>query len=358
LGPNSVDRPLFVEDVITAITGGIGGVPPRSLRSSMERAAVEFDERTAEAFARALFSELSQNPHDLRGLESLLILGLAHPRILARHGISLETEGRRLAVVLDRSGQAERAKQLLDMLSTNLPRAEGDAASAAAEDDAAAAERVAAIESLLREADTCIARGRRRDAIKHLHAILKLDRDRFDVARMIRDLKRDEDGRRAQRATVAKIVLSMMIVGFLGYGLVLREQSVRDRVDALPPAIVGDMVALQTRLDSIEALVREQKAWFGMFPVLRERDQLRAQIQRIQDDAVRGARTAALQKRERMQNAEDVRLRGMLSVKNGKFEDALVDLRQALELGGDHWEQRQRVQADISAIEAWKAKKP
>jgi len=68
LGPNSLDRPLFVEDVITAITGGIGGVPARSLRSSMERAAVEFDERTAEAFARALFSELSQNPQDLLGL--------------------------------------------------------------------------------------------------------------------------------------------------------------------------------------------------------------------------------------------------------------------------------------------------
>lgn len=356
MGPTTADRPLFVEDVITAITGGIGGVPARSLRSSMERAAVEFDERTAEAFARALFSELSQNPQDLRGLESLIILGLAHPRILARHGISLETEGRRLAVVLDRNGQSERAQQLLDMLSTNLPAS--GAAEDAGEDEAKVAERVAMIEGLLREADDCIARGRRREAIKKLQEILRLDRDRFDVARMIRDLRRDEEGRRSRRATIAKVVLSMMIVGFLGYSLVLREQRVRERWEALPQAVAGNTLSLQGRLDAIEALRADVHVWLGMFQAERERDQLRAQIQRLQDEATRAARNATLQKKARQQDAEDVRLRGMLNVKNGKFDDALSDLRQALELGGEHWEQRQRVLSDISAIEAWKAKKP
>jgi tetratricopeptide (TPR) repeat protein len=346
-----------VEDVITAITGGMGGVPARSLRSSMERAAVEFDERTAEAFARALFSELSQNPQDLAGLESLIILGLAHPRILARHGISLETEGRRLAVVLDRGGHSARAQQLLEMLSTNLPHNESEH-TAEGEDEARAAERVTAIESLLREADQCIARGRRCEAVQHLQEILKLDRDRFDIARMIRDLRRDDEGRRARRATISKIVFSMMLVGFLGYGLVLREQRVRDRWDALPLAVAGDPVALQGRLDALESLLAQEHVWGGMFQAWRERDQLRTQIQRLQDEAARAVRTAALQKKERIQNAEDVRLRGMLNVKNGRFDEALGDLRQALELGGDHWEQRQRVLADVSAIEAWKAKKP
>ncbi len=357
MGPNSLDRPLFVEDVITAITGGIGGVPARSLRSSMERAAVEFDERTAEAFARALFSELSQNPQDLLGLESLIILGLAHPRILARHGISLETEGRRLAVVLERGGQSERAQQLLDMLSTNLPRNPAEE-TVAGQDEASVTERVATIDGLLADADRCIARGKRREAVRLLQQILKLDRDRFDVARMIRDLRRDDEHRRAYRTTVAKIVLSMMIVGFLGYYLVLREQKVRDRWDALPQAVVGDATSLQSRLDAIEGLLAQEHYWGGVFQAWRERDQLRAQVQRLQDEAARAARTASLQKLERMQDAEDVRLRGMLNVKSGKFDEALGDLRQALELGGERWEQRQRVLRDISAIEAWKAGKP
>lgn len=346
-----------MEDVITAITGGIGGVPPRSLRSSMERAAVEFDERTAEAFARALFSELSQNPQDLLGLESLIILGLAHPRTLARHGISLETEGRRLAVVLERSGQTERAQQLLHMLATNLPQ-HATETELQGEEDARVTERVAAIEGLLREADDCIARGRRREAIKHLQEILRLDRDRFDVARMIRDLRRDEEGRRSYRKSLAKIVLAMTAVGFLGYWLVTREQRVRDAWYALPQAVASNPASLQTRLSAVEALLAREQFWGGVFQAWRERDQLRAQIQHLQDEAALKARDAALHQKERMQEAEDVRVRGMLSVKNGKFDEALADLRQALELGGEHWEQRQRVLADISAIETWKAKKP
>ena len=358
MGQNSLDRPLFVEDVITAITGGIGGVPARSLRSSMERAAVEFDERTAEAFARALFSELSQNPQDLLGLESLIILGLAHPRILARHGISLETEGRRLAVVLERGGQSTRAQQILDMLSQNLPQQVPDPAAAVVAEDAQVAERVASIESLLREADQCIARGRRKEAIAKLQQILKLDRDRFDVARMIRDLRREQEGRRSSFATMAKIVLSMAIVGGLGYLLVQREQRVRDRWEALPQAVGRDTKALQARLDSIESLLAQEHYWGGVFGAWRERDELRLQIQHNQEEAARAERAAALQKAERLQQAEDVRLRGMLSVKGGHFEEALADLRQALELGGESWEQRARVQRDISAIEAWKAGKP
>jgi tetratricopeptide (TPR) repeat protein len=323
----------------------------------MERAAVEFDERTAEAFARALFSELSANPQDLRGLESLIILGLAHPRILARHGISLETEGRRLAVVLDRSGNSERAQQLLDMLATSLPPTQAPVASDP-EDEARNAERVANIEGLLRQADDSIARGKKKDAIKHLQAILKLDRDRFDVARMIRDLRRELEGGRERRATIAKIVLSMMVVGFLGYSLVLREQRVREHWEALPQAAPGDVVALQARLEAIESLLAQEHVWGGIFQAWRERDQLRAQIQHVQDEAAREARTAALQKKVRVQDAEDLRLRGMMSVKNGRFDDALTDLRQSLDLGGERWEQRARVLADISAIEAWKAKKP
>jgi hypothetical protein len=354
---------LFVEDVITAITGGMNGVPARSLRSNMERAAVEFDERTAEAFARSLFGELSQNPHDLRGLESLIILGLAHPRILARHGISLETECRRLAVVLDRGGQGARAQQLLDMLATNMPAAAEGAPAAAAEvpEEAGSSERVAAIEGLLREADQCIARGRRKEAVQHLQEILKLDHDRYDVARMIRDLRREDESRRAHllgAVKVLKYAIALALVCALGYGLVQREQRVRERWESLPQVGKGGTPALQARLDAIQTLLADEHAWVGVFQAMRERDELTAQIRRQQEEDARAARDAVLKEQARLQEAEDTRLRGMLHVKNARFDEALADLHQALELGGAKWAQRQRVLADISAIEGWKAQKP
>jgi DNA-binding transcriptional regulator YiaG len=150
----------------------------------------------------------------------------------------------------------------------------------------------------------------------------------------------------------------MTIVGFLGYGLVVREQSVRERWDALPAANLGDLTSIQGRLDAIEGLLGKEHYWGGVFQAWRERDELRSRIVRLQEDAARAERTAALQKQERLQNAEDMRLRGMLSVKSGRFAEGLVALRQALEFGGEHWEQRQRVLNDISAIEAWKVKQP
>jgi hypothetical protein len=146
-------------------------------------------------------------------------------------------------------------------------------------------------------------------------------------------------------------------VGCLGYLLVQREQRVRDRWEALPQAIGNDRNALQARLDSIETLLAQEHAWGGVFQAWRERDELRARIQHVEEEAARAERAATLLKLERVQQAEDIRLRGMLSVKNGHFEEALTDLRQALELGGEQWEQRPRVQRDISAIEAWKAGK-
>jgi len=261
-------------------------------------------------------------------------------------------------VVLERGGQSTRAQQILDMLSQNLPAQAPTAAALADQEDAQVAERVASIETLLREADQWIARGNRRDAIAKLQQILKLDRDRFDVARMIRDLRREQEGRSASHATVAKVLLSMTIVGALGYLLVQREQRVRDRWEALPQAAGSDSKALQARLDSIESLLAQEHYWAGVFGAWRERDDLRVQLQHIQEEAARAERAAALQQAVRLQQAEDVRLRGMQSIKGGRFEEALADLRQALELGGEKWEQRARVQRDISAIEAWKAGKP
>ncbi len=90
------DEHLLVEDVVNALTGGDLQRDEESvddLRERMEGAATEFDERTAFAFGRALLDSLCEDPGNLRQLEALLILGLAHPDVLERHRISLAVEG-------------------------------------------------------------------------------------------------------------------------------------------------------------------------------------------------------------------------------------------------------------------------
>lgn len=355
MGPNATDRPLFVEDIITALTGGMSGVHAQTLRNSMERAAVEFDERTAEAFARSLFNELSANPQDLRGLEALIILGLAHPRVIARHGISLETEGRRLAVVLERTGQGERARQLLEMLAANMPAQFPEETRKRL--DQTAASNAATIDRLLQRAQECIARGYKREAIQNLQEILLLDHARQDVARMIRDLRNESENRGRYLKRILATLLVVGGVGGLGWALVARDAHVRARWDELPAARAGDAVSLQGRLDSIESLLAEEHVWTGVLQAWQERDQLRLQVQELQDSAARSARTTALEKRERQQQAEDVRDRAMLSAQRGEFDAALRDLRSALELGGEHWDLRARVLSDIAAIEKWRSRK-
>ena len=108
---SAIDRQLIVEDVVSALTCGFDDSDdPRDLSLKLQRAAEEFDRRTADAFGRALLDSLCEDPANLRQLEALLILGLAHPDVLRKHRISLAVEGRRLAVLLERSGELERAR--------------------------------------------------------------------------------------------------------------------------------------------------------------------------------------------------------------------------------------------------------
>lgn len=82
------DHPLqggqpFVEKAIQALTGGLDrDLEVDDLRVMMESAAQEFDMRTARSFGSALLDQLSEDPANMRLLEALVILGLAHPEVL------------------------------------------------------------------------------------------------------------------------------------------------------------------------------------------------------------------------------------------------------------------------------------
>jgi len=56
--------------------------------------------------------------------------------------------------------------------------------------------------------------------------------------------------------------------------------------------------------------------------------------------------------------AEAIRLRGMLYAQQGRFEDALAELRRALETGGPAWPQRGDVEKNVAAIAEWIEQRP
>jgi len=369
----AADKKLFVDDVVTALTGTVqpSGDARGVFEDQMKRATGEFDLRTAEAFARALLEALCQEPIDPRRLEALLILGLAHPTILDRHRISLEKEGERLAAMLAAQGQHDRARTLLDVIAeaTSTPAVEPDAPTAEAAAPGAAPESSAPapspverdharIEALLRQADEAVARGRTSQAIQCLQSVVALDRHRRDVARMIRDLRWEEQERRARSIRRLKFAALVLVLGACVVGLGWRESEVRRRFAAIPPASSGDLTALRARLENIDGLLAEERVWLGMASALTERTELQREVTDLEARAAAKRSEVVVQVSRAAEVAEAIRLRGMLYAQQGRFEDALAELRRALETGGPAWPQRGDVEKNVAAIAEWIEQRP
>lgn len=383
------DERLFVDDVVTALTGTVvpSGEPRPVFEDQMKRATEEFDLRTAEAFARALLEALCQDPIDPRRLEALLILGLAHPTILERHRISLPKEGERLAAMLAAQGQHDRARTLLEVISqaanaatevefteaaqtaankttsngaNAAPAASGQNANAAAETNAPhAVERDhARIELLLRQADDAAARGRTTQAIMLLQEVVTLDRQRRDVTRMIRDLRWQQQDRRARSIRRSKLAALVLALVAAAAGLAWREHGVRLRFEAIPRATPGELASLRARIESIDALISVEKAWIGMGAALSDRHDLEKAAIEIESREAAKASEARLEVTQTADLAESTRSRGMMLAQQGRFEDALVELRRALEMGGKDWAARRDVETNVTAIAEWIAKAP
>ncbi len=401
LSAHAADKRLFVDDVVTALTGTVEASNDAglALQDQMKRATDEFDLRTAEAFARALLEALCQDPIDPRRLEALLILGLAHPTILERHRISLPKEGERLAAMLIAQGQNDRARTLMAVIAKAVASAPPEdpaetvliddaddeplvfttparpaptpfqakavqpaptpASNPAAVAAAASNERDhAKIEALLRKADEQAARGRTSDAIHCLQQVVALDRNRRDVARMIHDLRWQDQERRARTVRRLKLAVLVVLLAAGITGLVWRESGIRRRFAAIPAATEGDVSSMRARLDAIDGMIAGERAWFGMSSAVLERGELVNELQVIEDAAAAKIAAAALVRTQSSELAEVSRTSGMLLAQQGKFEDAVVELRRALELGGAAWSQRQDVESNVTAITEWIEKRP
>lgn len=352
----STKNPLIVEDVVTALTGEVAPGPNAraALRDRMQRATQEFDERTAEAFARALFESLSENPTDVRQLEALVILGLAHPQVLERFRISLDKEGERLGFLLERAGATERAESLRELLADRLTVEEVTTAAPVAN---VKSDPSGLIERYLRQADEAANAGRTREAIACLEEVRALDPRRRDVVRLIRDLRARRRVRKWQFLRAAKVLGLLGLVGLAGYGVYWRELHVRELYGALPVLAGDDAAAVRARIGAIENFIAEQHAWFAMPDALAEQRALEERLRRLtaRSDAIAAEQRKQLA--DQVIEAEAARDRGLLFAKQGKFVEAVGDFELALKLAPRAWEHERRVRTDLDAIRAFLAQR-
>jgi tetratricopeptide (TPR) repeat protein len=351
----AVDNPLPVEEAVTLLTAVAEGHPDAraAWQEQMQRAATEYDERKAETLTQSLLEVLRHDHDDRNSLEAMLVLGLAHGRVLERHGATFANEGRRLALLLERSGDVDRARALLEELAQRMP---GDAN--IDRDLTAVLRRTGGasvlVEKYLRRAEDAASRGRPMDAIVWLQEIVLIDKNRRDVARMIRDLRYQEKERKAVNTRRLRIAgLLVAIVGIVGL-VWSRENRINEEYRNFPPAREGDLPSLQGRLATIERLIEDEHGWIGMLPVLKEKTRLEKEIELIEDQAQRSKREAEAARASLEEQAEDARTSGVAYAERGQFEAALSDFHRALELSTPDWEHRARVQADVDAIEAWR----
>ena len=348
-----IDERLLVDEVVEALTGDPEGEScegQTDLSQQMQRAAEEFDRRTAEAFGKALVDSLCEDPGDVRRLEALLILGLAHPRILEKYQVSLAAEGRRLCVLLENKGDLPRARSLLEVLVKHEPGDRG-----LQQDLSSLMRRTGNVDELidrcLARADEAVRSGRPMDAIPWLQEILLNDQSRRDVARMIRDLRYEEMAHRSRIKRRNRLALLLVVISTTLSALFLRENHIHGEYQALPPVALEDAGALSARLAGIDQLISQNKFWLGMFRVVGERSELQEQMDRLE------ARMAAKERRriqrlgQQQAMAEASRLKALDLVERGQFRSALSHLQRSLELSTPDWERRERVSADVAALQ-------
>lgn len=355
LTQSSADRQPMVEDVVATLTSaagaGYGGAA--ALRAGMRRASDQFDETAAAALAGSLVETLCRTPDDVRVLETLVILGLAHPGALSQHRISLRNEGRRLANLLERVGQYERAYCVGELIAEHA-HPEGGPSKQEAE----------TVAQLVRDAEFAAARGRTEAAVRCLQEAQRIDPSRQDIAAAIRDLRRKREYRRASAFRAVKIAFLVMVLSGLATAVTLREHRIWRSWKSLPTATADDLAGMRARLAGIDALLGQERFWVTMPVALLQQDVLRHDIELLERPVppivldLPGDPLGTQAGPNPYSDADAARERGLAHAEKGRVIDALEELEHALAIAPVDWPYRARVEANVSALQAWKAKNP
>ena len=351
----STETTPFVDDVVVALIGtSAAGERPFDIPEQVDRTHHDVDAATAESFGVALVEQLCEDSSSLGVLEALLVLGMAHPQVVRRHRIDLVTEGKRFALLLERSGEAGRARHVLESLIEYMPdeRSLNHELAGVMRRNGNVEE---LIERYLVRADEAVASRNPLEAVPWLQEVLLLDRTRRDVARMIRDLRYSEEERKGKVSKRNAILGVVVLVSMLISAVFVRESDIRAELANLPAENPHDLGLLNARLGGIEAILEDRRVWFGMYGAVAEANRLDGVVAKLKVRLAREAREAARLVEQRADLAEAARERGLMLAKRGDFDAALRDLRHSLELTTDAWEYRERVLADVEAIETHKA---
>lgn len=356
----------IVEDVVFALTGVPSeeiqleeGVPESSAPIEpriLVKQAVEIDKKTAAAHGRTLLDCLSVDPSNIRQLEALMILGLAHPEVLKRNRVSLVEEGRRLSTLLERSGQLDRARGILELVAERMP-----------EDDSVDQELAGLlrrsgkttqlVDRYLARSEECTRAGNIEEAIPWLQEILLLDRSRRDVARMIRDLRYQQVERGARSKRRNRAVLIVLLISSLVTAVGAREKRIREQLHALPVVEENKPETMYGRYAGLSRLLDEYVVWSNVIIVAREKQDLEKEIDEHEAGLDRAARVDELEKGRLQKMAESSRLRGLMNAERGDYKKALEDFKRSLTMCRPDWEHRDQVVQNIAALEDWEGEK-
>jgi tetratricopeptide (TPR) repeat protein len=319
-------------------------------KESVGKAAGLFDEAAVEPRCDALLARLSENAGDVRALETLVVLGLARPEVFERRRIPVLQEARRLAVLLERGGESERAQAVLELLLARKPSDRG------IERELSSLMRrngnlSRLVERHLARADECVRAGRRDEAVRWLREVLMLDPQRRDVARMIRDLNyADLERRGAWRKGAKAAAVALLCMSGLS-GVVWRETSIDERFERIPQAPNGDMVAMQARLSALDDLVSESPLWLGLFEVSRERASLRESLERMRAERAEQAAKEAQARTLATTLAESQYALAQLAARQYDFDLMRDHLEAALSYAPADWKERASIQLELDALD-------
>lgn len=359
VSPKVADQKLSIEAVVNALTSPLEGqsADETCLADQVERAASDLDSGAAMHCARTLVDCVYDEHPNPTHLEALVILGLAHPRVFRKHGLSLSDEGRRLALQLEGEGRTDRAGDLLEYLLQIFPE------DREVQQDLASFMRRSGgveefIERCMQRAESEATRGNYMDAISCLQEVLLHDQGRRDVARMIRDLRYAEmesrDQKRRRHRVAASVLVLLALIAVVG----VREFQIYRQYSELPAAAQDDPGALRARLAEVDSLIDRHKFWVGVFSAIDDRSLLQRQLDALEAREAELRREDLREKEQRLASAAAARTRGVIAVERGQMEEALDEFKKALSLTDETWEHRERITADVVAIESWLKGRP
>lgn len=349
---------LIVRDATLAINGAPEkrGEPREHLLSRVAEVA-RMDARTAEECIEVLSAVASGEGADPEVLEALLIVSLAKPDVAGRLNQPTLATGRRLAAKLERAAEFGHTLAILELLCQHFPGQDG-----LERELAQLMRRQGTVQDLVgryfERAQKLMREGRHGEAAGWLREVLQLDPARRDAARLLRDLRFKKTKRASKSSGSLRF---LFLTALLGLGLAwagLREVRLRGELEALPDVVAGNTASLRRRLAELEAFGARHPVWHGALQVLSERSTLRVQLEVLEEQERQAHAAVERAAKERLENADLCRARGLSEVQAGDLDKALASFREAIEHGGADWPHRQRVEQDVADLEAALAEQP